>query len=203
MKNLFLREKSISNNKGYCIQISLNKIYIYEFIRFKLNIITDTAYFDFYFSILGDIFKFNLCWSRKTDHAGFEIGLDILSLMINFNIYDGRHWDHDNDCWEDYTSYESLKRQGYTDEEIADAHILPSGLTPEEKKIADEEFGKFRMERLANMTEEEKELSKRMQEKFKNEYGSISAEQTHENNKKVGEEIKKWFNENKDNKEDN
>lgn len=37
----------------------------------------------------------------KTDHAGITVSFGILGHMIEFMIYDNRHWDYENNCWEE------------------------------------------------------------------------------------------------------
>ncbi len=39
---------------------------------------------------------------KGNDHAGPAFGINILGLQIDFGIYDCRHWDYDNNCWEEY-----------------------------------------------------------------------------------------------------
>lgn len=37
------------------------------------------------------------------DHGGLELKIDLFKLIeIRFVIYDSRHWDYENDCWEIY-----------------------------------------------------------------------------------------------------
>jgi hypothetical protein len=45
--------------------------------------------------------------THKTDHAGIEIGVGLLGYGINFRIYDTRHWNHFDNCWEerDFSEY--------------------------------------------------------------------------------------------------
>lgn len=50
----------------------------------------------------------------------------------------------------------STEKINYTDEELADAHIFPHGLTDEELKVVDEEMRILRLQHLLQMTEEEK-----------------------------------------------
>lgn len=38
--------------------------------------------------------------TRKCDHAGFGLQLEILGVYLYFSIYDGRHWDYKNERWE-------------------------------------------------------------------------------------------------------
>lgn len=42
----------------------------------------------------SDIVCFNLSFSIRQDHAGFNFELGLLSFNISFTIYDHRHWDH-------------------------------------------------------------------------------------------------------------
>ena len=42
---------------------------------------------------------------RGRDHAGPSITLSVLCLAVSARIYDHRHWDYENNCWEDpYTN---------------------------------------------------------------------------------------------------
>lgn len=34
--------------------------------------------------------------------AGFHISLMLLWFFFDFNLYDTRHWDYENNCWEVY-----------------------------------------------------------------------------------------------------
>lgn len=45
---------------------------------------------------------------KGRDHAGPIIGINILGLEIDFGIYDNRHWDYDNNCWEEYDEEENV-----------------------------------------------------------------------------------------------
>lgn len=62
-------------------------------------------------------------------------------------------------------AYAKLKAK-YTDEEIADAVMLPADLTAEEKAISDQEIREYRMEKLRSMTEEDRILSDVMRLRF-------------------------------------
>lgn len=48
------------------------------------------------------IFCFKFEWTFRQDHAGpwLEFGLFGYNIMIN--VYDSRHWDYENDKWEEY-----------------------------------------------------------------------------------------------------
>ncbi len=45
-------------------------------------------------------FAFECRSSSKCDHAGFEWHNEIRRWHFRIAIYDVRHWDDDNDCWE-------------------------------------------------------------------------------------------------------
>ena len=38
---------------------------------------------------------------KGRDHAGIDISVGILGLVLNFKIYDNRHWDDENDNWKE------------------------------------------------------------------------------------------------------
>ncbi len=106
MKNLFLREKSFKyiKNKSYCIQISLNAIsnFFYTIFDLDINLLTDNYFFRFYFALFGDLLRIDFSWSRKKDHAGFSFDIDFLWFIFNIGTYDIRHWDYENDKYEEY-----------------------------------------------------------------------------------------------------
>lgn len=47
-------------------------------------------------SILEVWFKFSI----REDHAGLNFDFGLLGWGVNFVIYDNRHWDDENECWE-------------------------------------------------------------------------------------------------------
>ena len=59
-----------------------------------------------------EISRDNKCWNffdlfitlngSGCDHAGFRFNLEIIGLSLNFKVYDSRHWDYENNCWENY-----------------------------------------------------------------------------------------------------
>jgi plasmid maintenance system antidote protein VapI len=61
--------------------------------------------------------------------------------------------------------YQELRKQ-YTDEEIADAMLIPADLTTEEREAADAAIKAFRFELLRNRTEEQRILSDLMRFRF-------------------------------------
>jgi len=48
------------------------------------------------------IFNLTISWTHKCDHAGFRFNLEIYKFMFEFNLYDNRHWDYDNNDYEKY-----------------------------------------------------------------------------------------------------
>lgn len=51
----------------------------------------------------SEIFDIYLGWSVKQDHAGVRFHLTIFHLLYaSVMLYDHRHWDYDNDKWEEY-----------------------------------------------------------------------------------------------------
>ena len=45
-------------------------------------------------------FKLSAEIREKVDHAGFFAELDLLGFYLEFSIYDSRHWDDKNQCFE-------------------------------------------------------------------------------------------------------
>ena len=58
------------------------------------------------------LFDCELSCTHKCDHAGFEFGVGILGYGIHFRIYDTRHWNDFDNCWEqrDFSEYFDLNR---------------------------------------------------------------------------------------------
>jgi plasmid maintenance system antidote protein VapI len=59
-----------------------------------------------------------------------------------------------------------ITKKKYTDQELAEAHILPAAKTAAERKKADKEFSEFRLSRLAAMTPEQLLFQNLMQIKY-------------------------------------
>lgn len=99
MKNLVVKERSVSENKSLCFQIFTNPIMDRSFIRQSLKLFSDDYYFKIRLSLFGDCFDFYTYWNRRMDHAGFNFDFTIFGLTTHFNIYDNRHWDFTEDNW--------------------------------------------------------------------------------------------------------
>lgn len=50
----------------------------------------------------SDIVCFNLSFTVKQDHAGFNLEIGLFSFNINLAIYDHRHWDDKTKNWVKY-----------------------------------------------------------------------------------------------------
>jgi len=51
-------------------------------------------------------FHFGVELTRKQDHAGFRLNIEIVGFDLNIIVYDHRHWDSDKDRY--YLSNESI-----------------------------------------------------------------------------------------------
>ena len=48
-------------------------------------------------SIIGFTFDF----TTRQDHAGFSLEIELFGWSIEYRVYDNRHWDYENGCWEE------------------------------------------------------------------------------------------------------
>lgn len=39
---------------------------------------------------------------RGCDHGGIRFDIEVFGYFLNLNLYDKRHWDWENWCWEEY-----------------------------------------------------------------------------------------------------
>jgi len=76
INNIFLRNYKITKYKNLEIQVAFCSNLV-EF--FSINIYT--------------------YWTGR-DHAGPSFDLTILWFYVSIKLYDGRHWDATNECWE-------------------------------------------------------------------------------------------------------
>ena len=44
-------------------------------------------------------FDAHISFTRRCDHAGFRIGVEICGYFFEAQIYDTRHWDHEKKAW--------------------------------------------------------------------------------------------------------
>lgn len=52
-----------------------------------------------------DLFTISFSWTHKQDHAGPQFQLSVYGLFdFSAMIYDHRHWNDENNDWEDYKS---------------------------------------------------------------------------------------------------
>ena len=50
----------------------------------------------------GCILEFNISYTTKRDHAGFNLSIGLLSYCIHATIYDTRHWNSELKQWISY-----------------------------------------------------------------------------------------------------
>jgi hypothetical protein len=46
------------------------------------------------------LFGFEFKIGFKEDHAGVRAALSLFGTEIYFHVYDTRHWDYQNNCWQ-------------------------------------------------------------------------------------------------------
>jgi hypothetical protein len=78
----------------------------------KKIINTEHKYFNLQFGLFEgkyeetDIFRFDSNWSRRVDHAGFNLNISIWNFYFMFNIYDNRHWCYKCDTYKTERCYD-------------------------------------------------------------------------------------------------
>jgi hypothetical protein len=77
--------KLFFGTRGFCIKLLQNKYLEIEW-DFDKN-------WREYFNVWAN-------WTRKQDHAGASIGLDLIGFHVSIKIYDSRHWDYKLETWE-------------------------------------------------------------------------------------------------------
>jgi hypothetical protein len=48
------------------------------------------------------LISFRFSWTIQQDHAGLDLEMGVLGYQLHFNLYDMRHWNYENNCWEIY-----------------------------------------------------------------------------------------------------
>lgn len=86
------------------VTLKIENPYSKEFFRNVFNRSIKLFYHKFFeFEIIyhsKTILEFNLSFTTKRDHSGFELILGLMGISISFKILDSRHWDYENDRWE-------------------------------------------------------------------------------------------------------
>jgi hypothetical protein len=92
IKNPFKRSRITQTDYiEYDRKITKNKSVEVQFSRWE-------AYNIFEFSV-------NTIWFGE-DHGGIGFDIEVLGYMFAAKIYDIRHWDYENHCWEEYEEEE-------------------------------------------------------------------------------------------------
>lgn len=86
IKNVFYRKTNFKNLFNWSKLISKYKVFEIEVCRYN------------YF--LLDV-SISTCCSGS-DHAGPEVEIGAFGYSMSLKIYDTRHWDYENNCWEEY-----------------------------------------------------------------------------------------------------
>ncbi len=96
IKNLFYKNWKSGLNKVSEIQI---------FYLFNINLIlqfnVELTSFDIN---LFRVIRIELCKNAECDHAGLYFELNLFGLEILYSRYDTRHWDHENNKFEEIGS---------------------------------------------------------------------------------------------------
>ncbi len=80
-KNIYYTDGNLTERKGWEFQIIKHSHSLFE-IHFSYTV-------------------------RGTDHAGLTLSFALLGYCASLNVYDSRHWDYENDCWEKYDDVSS------------------------------------------------------------------------------------------------
>ena len=51
--------------------------------------------------LFQSLFEFEINVDRKCDHAGVKLCVCLFGFVFRIGLYDNRHWDYDNNCWEE------------------------------------------------------------------------------------------------------
>jgi len=53
-----------------------------------------------HFAECAKIFEASFKITEREDHAGARLCFEIIGYFFHIVLYDHRHWDFENDCWE-------------------------------------------------------------------------------------------------------
>jgi hypothetical protein len=49
----------------------------------------------------GSVFEISLEWTRRQDHAGLGLHMEVWGFHLIATLYDNRHWDYEKGKWYD------------------------------------------------------------------------------------------------------
>ena len=75
----------VNDQHCYFIKLSKNK-------GIEIEWFVDTQWVNY--------FNLNIRIDRHVDHAGIEFSIELFGITKTVKFYDFRHWDNDNNCWE-------------------------------------------------------------------------------------------------------
>jgi hypothetical protein len=64
--------------------------------------ITKNKYWEAELLKTNHLVRFEFRYTIRQDHAGLNFGFGLLGWEFHTSIYDSRHWDCENKCWEVY-----------------------------------------------------------------------------------------------------
>jgi hypothetical protein len=74
----------------------------HETVNFWTGVLTQNKAWELQTFKTNDIVNFSFSLTTRGDHSGLAIELGVLGRNAIFQIYDGRHWDHEKNTWTDY-----------------------------------------------------------------------------------------------------
>lgn len=78
---------------NFCVPLFHPKyfnLFSHKYFEFQLDKMRDSSYFDF-----------SMKWTRNTHHAGPSLWIEVFGLFLALDIYDNRHWNYEEERWED------------------------------------------------------------------------------------------------------
>lgn len=84
------------------LNFELNVPYIDRWadIYVACGIVTEYKAWEFQILKTTTLIKLQVDFRLSGDHAGLRLTLGLLGYEFDLNVYDTRHWDDENRCWE-------------------------------------------------------------------------------------------------------
>lgn len=78
---------------------------LYKVLKIFHGKITKNKYWELTITRSSHIISLGVSVTARRDHAGFRVHLALLSLAIELNIYDHRHWDLLTNNWSKHNDF--------------------------------------------------------------------------------------------------
>jgi hypothetical protein len=101
MKDTWFKTFKLGRNKS--VELETTKVNIGFDIYEHNRIHSRRIYFE---TNLCNIIGATFDWNWKSDHAGVHIDITLFGRIFGFSLYDVRHWNDVEDCWESYDEEE-------------------------------------------------------------------------------------------------